>query len=68
MNDDNITKTTGLLRGSKITMNAELSGKADTKDAGRAMIIAYTLASFGLMGLLLGAGALLACWGLWLLA
>ena len=49
-------------------MNAELSGKADTKDAGRAMIIAYTLASFGLMGLLLGAGALLACWGLWLLA
>lgn len=45
-------------------MNANLTGQASEKDAGKAMIIADTLGAFGLMGFRLGAGVLLACWGL----
>ena len=49
-------------------MNANLTGKADGKDAGKAIIIAYSLAAFGLMACLAGLGFLLACWGYSLLS
>lgn len=65
---EHFSKLLGSLRASRLTMNANLTGKANDKDAGKALIIAYSFAAFGLMLCLAGVGILLACWGYSLLS